>query len=47
MKAALTAAPEGDAPGKDAWAKAIATHGGGVKATLAEMQGVSKKHSPA
>ena len=47
MKAALAAAPEGDALGKDAWAKAIATHGGGVKATLAEMHDVSKKHSPA
>ena len=44
MKAALAAAPEGDAPGKDAWVKAIATHGGGVKATLAEMHDVSKKH---
>ena len=47
MKAALAAAPEGDALGKDAWAKAIATHGGGVKATLAEMHDVSKMHSSA
>ena len=47
MNAALVVAPEGKAPDKDAWAKAIATHGGGVKATLAEMHDASKKHSPA
>ena len=38
MNAALAAAPEGDAPGRDVWAKAIVTHGGGVKATLAELR---------
>ena len=38
VDAALAAAPEGKAPGKDAWANAIATHGGGVKATLAELR---------
>jgi uncharacterized protein (DUF4415 family) len=38
MNAALAVAPEGDAPGKDTWTKAIATHGGGVNATLAELR---------
>ncbi len=47
MKAALVVAPEGKTPDQDAWAEAIATHGGGVKATLAEMHDASKKHSPA
>lgn len=38
MNTALAAAAEGDAPKEDAWAKAIATHGGGVKATLTELR---------
>lgn len=47
MNEALAAAPEGRTPDKDAWTKAIATHGGGVNATLAELRDASKKHSPA
>ena len=38
VNAALAAAPEGNAPGKDHWAKAIRTHGGGVNATLTELR---------
>ena len=38
IAAALSAAPEGNATGKDTWAKAIPTHGGGVDATLAELR---------
>lgn len=38
VTAALSAAPEGNAKRKDTWVKAIATHGGGVDATLAQLR---------
>jgi uncharacterized protein (DUF4415 family) len=38
IQAALAAAPAGVAGQQDSWAQAIATHGGGVDATLAQLR---------
>lgn len=38
ISAALNAAPAGHSAPQDSWAQAIATHGGGVAATLAQLR---------